>query len=333
MKNAPFALLLALPLLAATRPATAPVADTPRFAVEEGTVLKKVFEQSFDITLDSFTMSVDGNEMATDGFDLSMEQGSKERVELSDTYVSMLAGKPGKLKRTFSVLTGSSVSETSSMQGDETKEDEESSELEGQTVVFTWDEDAEEYATSFHESDADEDLLDDLEEDTDLRAFLPKGEVAEGDTWEIKASAFAALFSPGGDVKLVGENDEDDDEEGLDEQFEENLSGEVTATFKGTRDADGVKVAVIEIAGELSSEAEEEVDEGPGEGSMTASIDFDVEGQLLWNLKGGHFASLELSATIDMTMNTEMTIQDTHEMQQSMNFTGSLTFNAKATPE
>lgn len=336
MKNASLALLLALPVLAATAPVStrSPIAASPTFAVEEGTTLVKVFEQNFDFALDSISMTMDGNDMSGMMGDLSMEQGVVERVEFTDTYHSMKGDKPAKLARTFVSLEANETSEVSSPQGDNSEDKEKSSELEGTTVIFEWDSDEEEYALSFAE-DGSDDLLEDLEEDADLRGFLPEGEVGEGDSWEVDASAFEALFSPSGDLKFVGEDDEESEEDDgeLNEQFEENLSGAVTATYKGTRKIDDVLVGVIEIVGELVSDAEQDVEQGPSVGSMVAQLNLDVEGQLLWNMEGGHFSSIELTAAMEMSMDTTMTIQDTHEMEQSMAFAGTVTFTASATPE
>jgi hypothetical protein len=51
-------------------------------------------------------------------------------------------------------------------------------------------------------------LLTDLEEDLDLRGFLPTAEVKEGDSWKIPVEAVKALLRPGGDVKLRPESTE-----------------------------------------------------------------------------------------------------------------------------
>jgi hypothetical protein len=337
MKIATLALLLPLPLVAALHPAPSlkrqPVSfvASPAFAVEEGTEIVKVFEQSFDVELDSISMVFDGNEMPTDGFDLSMTREMTSRIELSDSYVSVGDGQPNKLKRSFVSLSGESISDTVSPQGEEHKEDTETSELEGATVVFTWDADEEEYTITFDEDEGDEDLLEDLEEDTDLRAFLPEDDVEEGDSWKIEGKAFDALFSPGGDLKLEGEEEEEED--GLNSQFEENLDGDMLGTYKGLREVDGVEVAVIELSGELWSEAEEDVEQGMGEGSMTAALTMEITGELLWDLEGGHFASVEVEGAVEMSMDTEMTIQEEHEMEQSMAFTGTITFTASAERE
>jgi hypothetical protein len=327
--------LLPLILFPAGRTAPAP-ADAPRFAVEEGTVLRKVFEQTLELDLDSMSMSVDGQEFPTDSLDLSMARKSNERVELVDTYHKVGDGRPLELERAFDTLESKSVTDTTSTQGGEDssdhQKDDRESDLEGRRVKFTWDADEKKYTAAYVGEGGDEDLLEDLDEDTDLRAFLPEGEVAEGDTWTVDGKALGALYSPGGDVAWHGEDAEEDEGDGLDDQFEKNLQGEVKAVWGGTREVEGRKLGVIRLSGEISSEAEQDVDDGPGEGTSTAKLGYDFEGELLWDLAAGHFASIELSGAMTLGMQSDMTMGE-HKMAQSMEFTGTLAFKGSAARE
>jgi hypothetical protein len=282
-----------------------------------------------EINLDSMSMVFDGREMPISEGDVSMERKSRERIELKDTYHEVAGERPLKLERSFVALGASNSSEESSPQGEESKEVEETSELEGESVTFTWDEEEEEYSVAFTDDKGDEELLDELEEDADLRGFLPGKEVADGDTWEVGPAAFSRVVSPGGNVKLVGDEEGAEDEE-IERQFEENLAGELTATWRGEREVGGRKVGVIALAGELASEAEQDVQDGPGEGTTTMALTYDVEGELLWDLEGGHFASLDLSGAIDLKATTEVSIGGEHEMKHTMALSGTWVISATA---
>ena len=66
-----------------------------------------------------------------------------------------------------------------------------SSALEGETVMFEWDEDEEAYEVT---SDADDGLLADLRMDIDFAGFLPDGAVDEGDEWELQPDAYRKVI-------------------------------------------------------------------------------------------------------------------------------------------
>ena len=138
-----------------------------------------------------------------------------------------------------------------------------SSDLEGMTVVFTWDEDDESYGVAFDEdSDGDDELLEGLEENMDLRAFLPEDDVAEGDTWGVDANLMRHVIAPGGALKILP-----DDLEGMGMgmggsappnpgEFFEDFDGEITVKYLETREEDGARLAVLEISVDVSSAAD-----------------------------------------------------------------------------
>ena len=69
-----------------------------------------------------------------------------------------------------------------------------SSELEGETVVFAWEEDGETYAVS--SEDVDEELLEELRFDYDYAALLPGESVSEDDEWFVDVDEFRSLMDP-----------------------------------------------------------------------------------------------------------------------------------------
>ena len=164
----------------------------------------------------------------------------------------------------------------------------------------------------------DEDLLDGLWEDLDLRALLPGTEVAEGDTWEIDAADLLGILVAGGDLKIGADEelpDFGDMEEGQimivmpnvpDDpmMWLEDLEGEIAAEYQGLRDTGEFDVAVVALELEIQSAAElsEWLSERmPGRPDMDAAdltISFEGEGELLWNLEEGHFHSLEIEGEV-----------------------------------
>jgi hypothetical protein len=314
--------LLAATSIAGALAAATALPDGLGFHPEAGKTLAKVFEAESLVELDEFSAIVDGQDYGAllGALELSIE--STQSVTVVDTYVTTEDGRPQELRRTFDALG----TETSSSFGSDFDSGDQgmsfSSDLEGSTVVFTLDEDGE-YAVAFADEDGgDEDLLDGLEEDMDLRFLLPDGEVSEGDSWEVPVSAFAALIRPGGDLGLGPDDLALDELEGMDglmdsledsleEELGEILEGSCECTFAGMREVDGVELAEIELALEISSAVDivELLDDAIAELSATTgeeapfvieiadlNVDIESEGVLLWDLEGGHLRSLELSS-------------------------------------
>jgi hypothetical protein len=308
--------------------------DRVRFAVKESTKLAKVFEEKSLLHSTSISASFDGDEQEAEGVKLTLEDSS--RVEVTDEYGVLKEGKPARLTRTYDKLGGKSLQKVElpeGMGGGESPdtEKERSSELEGKTVVFKLSEDGEEYKAAFADEKGDAELLEGLEEDMDLRGFLPAGEVAEDKSWEIEAKVFnAVLGTPGGDLKIKAADDKDDDE--IDEQIRNNLKGKAKGTYKGQRDVDGHKCAVIALEAELETQAKDDKSgAGENEGLNEIELEFAVEGELLWDVEAGHFRKCALTTRIKMAWKQTMSGSDggeKHELVQSFVFEGESEFSA-----
>jgi len=330
---------LLLPALAAlTFLAFTPQGDAPGYHPEEGTVLKKRIENASEISLDDMTMVMNGQEMDADMLGMEMTTTTKQVIAITDTYLAMGEGRPTKLKRTFDELSSATeVAMSNQMTGDVDQDLTGSSELEGLTVVFTWDDDEEAYTVEFAEdSDGDEELLDDLKEGMDLRGMLPPGDVSEGDTWDIEPSALLEAFAPCGSVKIrPAELDEmmsmNAPQPSPDQMLGE-FEGDLTAEFEGVREEDGVRVAVINLLIDVSSAKDmtEFMEEMMGgmempEGmdiemdieSMDMEFGFEGKGLLLWNLEAGVLYSLTLTGEVSQAMDTAMNMS-MGEMEQSV---------------
>lgn len=290
---------LALALLA---PA-APLADTPAVGVESGTKITKTYENVLELELQSISIEFGDQEQEVPEEGLpEVTIRDDEQITFTDEYLAVEGGRATKVARTFDELSDSS-SQTVSLPDGEGGEDsrEGESELTGTTVVFTWDEDEEEYSAEFGEDEeADEDLLEDLEGDADFVFMLPGEEVEVGDSWELEASAFTMISSPSGDLKIDSEEDDDDDGE-FGEQFEDNLSGDFEVTLEEIEDgvAKMTFEGVVETEIEMEREAPEEAPDGL-EFSQTYEFSFDVSGTLLWDMERGIATSMELEADVEM---------------------------------
>ena len=338
--------------------AFSPVADRIAFGPEEGTSLRKTFTITTDASMDDMRMLMNGEPPPMDMGSMEMSSTTTQTYELVDTYTGISDGTITSLERAFETLeVEGETSMTIPMMGEQDVSAGGESELVGQTVEFTWDAENEEYAIAFAEdSEGDDELLEDLELDMDLRVLLPADSVSEEDTWTIDPNLMLSVLAPGGNHKIdVEAEGEDMMGMGSGTDMGQNLGdmlgeieGEVTGTLKGFREADGRRLAVIglvvdiestndmtDMTREMMEEAEIEIPEG---GSMEIqSVDVELtlqgEGELLWDVTGGHFASfsmsLESTSVIDSASSMSMGGMDM-EMEQSVEMSGTQTFEATA---
>jgi len=309
-------------------------ADSLTFHVEPKSKLTKTFENTVKLASESMSITVDGQD-AHGGVDSpKIEISDHEKIVVTDEYASVADGRATKLVRKFDDLAGESTETTAMPEGSGMEDREEkstkTSPLEGKTVVFTWKDDA--YKAAWAEDEkGDDDLLEKLEGDMDLLDFLPAKEVSDGDTWDLEAKVFNKISSPGGKLQLRDqEKDEGEEMTKIQEQIEENIEGEGKATYRGTRDVDGAKVGVIEIAAELQSHGSFEAD--GRENGVEYKITY--TGQLLWDLKAGHLHSLELEGTVGFVMDMKSSMDfngESHELNQRVEFAGE--FEHKITVE
>ncbi len=251
-----------------------------------------------------------------------------ETIEFCDETITAGDGRPRKLKRTFATIENSIASE-SGEEGVEGGTLKNESGLLGKSVLFTWDADEKSFSAAWFEGDGDDDLLKPMVEDADFRAWLPGKKVDEGDSWTIPVSEFNNLQEPSGPMGYKREGATENPDNTMSDNLRANLKGEIKATFKGTREDDGVKIGVIAFEGTLSSSSEQEIeqDEGPSV-KLTYESGNELEGELLWDIAGGHFRSL----SCDAASKSSSTIQGTFEIQDSsFPFTQTKSFEGKKT--
>lgn len=313
--------------------------DKIAFTPAEGVTVTKTFTANTELFLDDMTALLNGapSPMMPE-MEMSMSMG--QTITITDEYVAMADGQPAKLARTFDAIGTDLEMEVNAGGQASSPTGSGSSPLEGSTVVFTWNGETETYDTAFAEGEeGDDDHLVNLVEDMDLRGLLPSDELAEGDSYEIEVTAFADVIAAGGDLKLEMEVDGDTASAGVDPEmmtdfrkfFEEMLEGDASGKYVGTREVDGVKVAVIEIEVELNASADmselaaESMGEQLPEGievnidRMDVEMTYEGKGELHWNMSKGVIHGLELKADMEMNMDMAMGMaMGGNEMEMSM---------------
>jgi len=291
----PPALCAALAMSAMARHVAPAAAVTPvdeiKLIAREGLTLTRTFEmvgeQESETTSDRGSFSVSGT--------------IEKELVVIDVVQAVEDDRVLKLERTYDTISNEMVQ---SMENDAGGSREitgsGSSDLEGYSVLFEWDEDDEEYIAS--SEDVDDDLLEDLIYDYDFAVFLPDGDVSEGDEWEIDIEAFQKITKPWDGLSINMESEGDGAsrmaDDGQEPEIDESIDGELTATYMGTREEDGVTVAVIEIEGDIEAErsisATNDFDGGSSEFESESTEESSIQGEVLWNIAGGHLHSLKI---------------------------------------
>lgn len=305
----------------------APASDEIAFGVSKGTKLAKHFEMSVDFQLKAASLKLGGHDLPKELMDqIEMSFSLGETREIEDEYVEIDGARAKEFARTFQKATQHSSRYMLMMDGNpqDEKEDVDSA-IVDHTVVFTWNAKEEKYEPAFRGQKGQAEWLGELKADTDFLRILPEGKVAVGDSWKIEPKDFNQLVMPGGDLPF-DKKDKDDD---LD--LDENLSGEAEATYKGTREVDGVKVGIIALTAKLSTHQVSEEADGP---PMKMEISFELEGELLWDLEKKHMHSSDLHGPVELTMTGSQEIEaNGQKMEMKMRFELSGEMKAKGSVE
>lgn len=303
------------------------------FRVPADTTLERSLKSTYSMQLESMAFTMNGEEVPADAFgEVDIQIEHSEAFVVSDAFEAVADGRPQRLRRTFEELGGKESSSYSSEGEDASDDSNYESELEGKTVVFTWNEDSESFDAAFAEgTEGDEDLLAELDEDMDLRRLLPAGPVSEGDSWSIEPDAFASILDPGGDLALEDEESEEQDTSDQDAALRENVAGTIRATYRA-REEDGVAVIALEVDTNSHAEHELGADEVPEGASGTGRVEvsFLLEGELRWDLGHGHALSFELSGESGLTAIQTITGEfegESIEHVQTMVFSGETSFS------
>lgn len=302
--------------------------DEIQFAPAQGSAVQKTFTQSATLEAASAEIVVPDEEGPI-GVELTLEW--ERELVFTDTFLESADGRPAKLRRAFDSLQHDAEYRVAVEAEGFNDADENvvngTSDLEGRVVEFTRDGEQVEVAWA-DDKEGDDELLAGLALGADLTAFLPKGDVEDGARWDIDGGALYGLLVPSGDLgfELSYEEEERAMEftaVGLEPAFfslTEYLVGEpdeadATATYKGTREVDGRRVAVIALSLEVTTKRDATdsmdglLDRIRGQDGMELTLEkcdltlsIDAKGELLWDQAAGRVHSFSLEGDLGVAL-------------------------------
>ncbi len=329
--------------------------DKVEFRAAEGLSLRRDFTSVTHLTLDDMEITQNGQPLPME-IQMDMQMDMRMTLGITDLYGAIGSGRPARLVRSFDELGQQSQFSIKSDQipgGNQDKSIGAESELEGKKVGFAWDEESSAYKTSFEGGEGDEDLLEELEEDMDMRFLLPGKEVAEGDSWELDVKKLRLLLSPGGNLKFKPSDEDMGDMSGMQGMdsmsdfsgmFDDLVQGTATAEYRGQREIDGVDCGVIVLKLDVSASADlteqvgemaQKLPEGMGEMEierMDLEVEVEGEGTVYWDLAAGVPHSYELPGKLGMTMDMGFAIsmgEQSMKIEQHLELSGSFTHELK----
>jgi hypothetical protein len=352
-------LFVSAALIAPVLAAFALPGEKVRFAPAEGSSATKSFENKMELTLDHMSITMNGQDVpGVPEMDMSLTHTQK--IGVTDEFLAMADGRPKKLKRHFDALSSdSAMSMKMEMMGQSNSQDqntESESELDGKTVVFTWDAEAKEFKKAFDPEEDKPDLLKGLAEDMDMRVLLPEEEVKVGDEWTVDVKTLVHVLAPGGDMSFRPKETDDAGGMGMSmgmgsnmgsmhDYLSDMLEGEAKAKLADVREEEGAKLAVIKLTIKIASQkdmtdvVQEAMKDQELPGGMEIELDhmdidfkMEGEGELVWNLKTNQMVSFELSGPVHMNMDMAMKITGQGQnmnMEQALEMSGTNTLSVK----
>jgi hypothetical protein len=326
--------------------ALAPAGDRVEFRPPDGSEAAKTFRVEGDFELGDLSIVVDGNDMT--GM-LPADLGGDFQVMLSivDHYVKTADGKPLELARECESSSGEfSAAETSESTDDVFG-------LDGETVVYKWNEESKSYDRSFKDGEGDADKLEGLGIDLDYRALLPEREVAVGDKWAVEPEGLMSALFFGADLAEIATTGEDVEPEMAElferilPEFEKLLDAfKAQCEYVGIREEDGKRLAEIKIdvdskgTADLASALLDVIEEQ----AQGQDVEFDLEkaalsialrgeGKLLWDQAAARAHSFELAAEVELVFEMSMTVTEPGGMDHAAEANAELLGNAKWTME
>ncbi len=337
-------------------------ADFPAFAVKEGTTVQKRFEIQHELTVQKIVLS--GAASGTTS-QQQLELSSEVVLEVADAYVKTSPVRPLVLQRLYKASTYHIDFAFSSASGQKVPESwDADSPMKGQSVVFTWVPEEKDFGRHYDQEEGAEEHLSTLAQDLDLACLLPPLETSgaggaerarvlhEGDRWTVDLKPLVNLFSPGGSVPLhfvkggqgnfkmaisagVGGP--------LSPVFAGTIKGNASAKWAATESTDQGRIAVIELAFDLETDADrtenvrrylrqEEDDESSPIRSASSKWKLSGgSGTLRWNLDAGRFEKLDVVGREDVSSDIQFA-GGANSSSQLLSMAGSLKIVAAVVP-
>jgi hypothetical protein len=330
--------LLLAALASAVLARSEPLRD-PRFAVREGSTVRKVFEHHLkaeSTAVRIYDAAIDQLVDVTSTIGMTIDQSGT--IEVADEYLAIADGRPAKLRRTFARIDEREDQHARYAMGGGRPDNHqdhlklEASELEGRSVVFTLGSGASAYATAFANEGGDDALLDGLNEDMDFRFLLPPGKVAVGEEWAVDPKLCGAIVAPGGDLKLKQKDASSDPGWSIGRELRKNLEGKAKAVWKGVREEDGRRVGVVGVELDLKSAGESRAKDTKA-GAIRFRMDLALAGDLVWDLEAGRFATFRAGGKLRYEMSARKTVEADGaptESRYDIDFDGEAEYSASA---
>lgn len=300
--------------------------EAPSLGRQDGQTIARTIAFSMEFELIEMSASQDGEEIPAEMVPaMTRSTSAAVDTEFTETVLASENGLAVKLARTYESAATHSTFDME-VEGDDmgmepvSESDDVSSDVEGQTVIVTRENDSPNAgAWSVAPGDdcglSDEDVAG-LHTDYGLGILLPTTEVEKGDEWSIELDFLSFVLEPVGELpsdamELEGPVGPDGGLAGND--IEPEFEGEITAAHAGTREVDGVTLSVYKLTFDCGSEASyapdlDALEFGGDEGGFApTSIEVEIEeaidgeGEALFDPAQGLFVSLEASLSIERT--------------------------------
>jgi hypothetical protein len=337
-------------------------ADFPAFAVKEGTTVQKRFEIQHELTVQKIELSG----AATGAMSQQqLELSSEVVLQVADAYVKTSPIRPLVLQRLYKASTYHVDFAFSEANGTKVPDSwDADSPMKNQSVVFTWVPEEKDYGRHYDQVEGTEEYLSTLAEDLDLACLLPPLDangpggaekphaVREGERWTVDLKPLSALFSPGGSIPLsfvkggkggfkmavsagVGGP--------LSPVFAGTIKGNASAKWAATEKTDAGRIAVIELAIDLETDADrteivrrylrqdEDDDASPVRHAGVKWKLSSASGTLRWNLDAGRFEKLDLVGREDVASDIQFA-RGADSSSQLLAMAGSLKIAASVIP-
>lgn len=303
----------------------APLPDAPAFRPREGAVVKRTHTMKGTRELQSLALKVGDDVRPVEGANLHIEQAS--RIVVKDEYEKCAPGRVTSLARSYLELERSRSERSTDPKGLEKKQDtEETCDLEGKTVRFTWNADEGAYGAKFAGDEAGElEELAGLECDMDYREFLPGEGVEVGAKWERDlADLKVYLKRPGGDLRFHGEKPTRALDERMRAAVWDAMKGKVELQLGPAFEEDGEARQKILFRGTdaVDTGVDAEGDE-PGPSRLAMRDEQTFEGELVWDLAAGRARSIEWTTkgTLVLEISLPMQAKDGSDLTLVQSFT------------
>lgn len=316
-------LLLSVPTAPATvapTASTAPVGDQLRLVAREGLETRYAFTETTDLRMTRLRSVTNGRSLVRSGFTPRYRQHTARRWR--DRVIQAGEGRALEILRTIDRSAEQLTIEALERGKEVTGRAVAASEVEGESVRFTWSEDRGAYSAEL--ADADDAAgspawLGDLDADVTGGAFLPPEDLERpgpGSRWSVDPDALASILAPGG--RLAGlygalEGAEDPDLLTLygplsASRIADEVEGEATAKWRETLEEGDRRFAVLDVEFdvELGATPTDWIQEQArpnalalvGQGTREAKVDAQLKGTatLVWDIGEGRLLDVRLRA-------------------------------------